>query len=436
MDRREFVLGIGLLALLAGCSSRGAQGPSSSSLRGGAREARSLKARQAGGATDAAVTAVNGLGADLYRRLAAAEPSATLVLSPASIAIALAMAREGAAGITATEMDHALHISKPAALAPSINALDQALAARSGPRPDPAGTGSVDVVLKIANSLWAQRDTPWEQPFLDRLAELHGAGLRLADFKTDAEGARHEINVWVSDETERRIRELLPQGILDDLTRLVLVNAIYLKAPWLSPFEKSLTADRPFSRADGSPVTVPMMRSNDQLAYATGDGWQAVDLPYAGYELTMTVLVADAGRLAEVEAQVSEDLLDRIVGSQALREVNLGLPRWATESVIPLAAVLKTLGMQTAFDPDRADFSAMTDAERLYISAVQHQANITVDEAGTEAAAATAVVIRDTAAALEPIELVVDRPFLFMIRDVPTGTLVFLGRIADPSQHG
>jgi serpin B len=428
-----------LFALLAACSSRGVEGAASSaptSSSPGEPEARSLKARLAGGGpADAAVATVNGLGADLYRRLAADDPSANLVLSPASLAIALAMTREGAVGTTATEMDRVLHVADAASLGPSMNALDRALAARSGPRPSPSGRGSVDVVLKLANSLWGQRDTRWEQPFLDRLAELYGAGLRLADFKTDFEGSRRDINAWVSASTEQRIPELLPPGILDDLTRLVLVNAIYLKAPWLSPFDKPLTGDHVFTRVDGSDVTVPTMRSSGQLAYATGEGWQAVDLPYAGYELTMTVLVPDAGRQADVEAQVSAGLLDTIVGSQARREVNLGLPRWDTESVIPLGDVLKALGMPTTFDPDRADFSAMTKAEQLYISLVQHQANITVDEAGTEAAAATAVGMRTTAAALEPVELTVDRPFLFMIRDVPTGTLVFVGRVADPSQR-
>jgi serpin B len=292
-------------------------------------------------------------------------------------------------------------------------------------------------VLAIANSLWGQRDTPWEQPFLDRLAELYGASLRLTDFEVDAEAARRDINDWVSDQTEGRIADLLPAGVPDDLTRLVLVNAIYLKAPWLTPFEPTATTPQPFTRLDGSSPAVPMMRSRGQLPYATGDGWQAVDLPYAGYELTMTVLVPDAGRLTDAEAQMAPSLLDAVVGSQAVRDVELGLPRWDTSTAFPLADALRAAGMPTAFDADAADFRGMTAAERLYLSAVQHQANITVDEAGTEAAAATAAVIAATSAPAEPpVQLVVDRPFLFMIRDVPTGTLVFLGRVADPTSSG
>jgi serpin B len=280
------------------------------------------------------------------------------------------MTREGARGATAEEVDDVLSVADATALGPSMNALDQALASRSGPRPAPSGEGSVDVVLAMANSVWAQRDLPWEQAFLDRLAELYGAGLRLTDFEVAADTARHDINEWVSDQTGGRIADLLPEGALDALTRLVLVNAVYLKAPWLTPFEPTATGPEPFTRPDGSSAPVPMMHSHGQLAYATGDGWQAVDLPYAGYELTMTVLVPDAGRLAEVETQVAPALLDAVVGSQAVREVELGLPRWDTSTAFPLADALRAAGMPTAFDPDAADFSGMTAAERLYLSAV------------------------------------------------------------------
>jgi serpin B len=445
MHRRELVLGLVALGALAACSGNGGgrgspatSTPIGGGSGGGPAEARSLKKRSsATTATDVATTAVNGLGTGLYRQLASERPSENLVLSPASIAIALAMTREGARGTTAKEMDEVLSVVDAAALGPSMNALDQALASRSGPRPAPSGEGSVDVVLAIANSLWGQRDTPWEQPFLDRLAELYGAGLRLTDFKTAAEDARHDINAWVSDRTGGRIADLLPAGTLDALTRLVLVNAVYLKAPWLTPFEETATTPEPFTRLDGTSPAVPMMHSRGQLAYATGDGWQAVDLPYAGYELTMTVLVPDAGRLAGVEEQVAPALLDAVVGRQAVRDVELGLPRWNTSTAFPLADALRAAGMPTAFDADDADFGGMTTAEQLYLSAVQHQADITVDEAGTEAAAATAAVIATTSAPVEPpVRLVVDRPFLFLIRDVPTGTLVFVGRVADPTASG
>ncbi len=234
------------------------------------------------------------------------------------------------------------------------------------------------------------------------------------------------------DETEQRVQEMLPPGSVDEATRLLLVDAVYLKAPWLTPFEAAATADAPFTRPDGIVVTVPMMRTTSQLAYAAGNGWQAVDLPYSGYALTMTVLVPDAGRLAEIEAQVSPDLVDAIVATQALRSVDLGLPRWDSESALSLNDALSTAGMPSAFDPRTADFTAMVDevpeADRLFLAAVQHQANISVDEAGTEAAAATAVAIAGSTAPVGgPVTLIADRPYLFFVRDVATG---------DPDLHG
>ena len=268
---------------------------------------------------------MNRLGTTLYQTLAAAQPTANVVLSPASIAIALAMVREGAAGITADEMDQVLGIEDLSALAPAMNALDQALAARTGTFPDASGSRPIEVVLRIVSALWGQEGLAWSADFLDRLAIDYGAGLRITDFEAESgPGTRDTINTWVRDETEQRVQEVLPPGSVDAATRMLLVNAVYLKAPWLTPFETAATADTAFTRLDGTAVTVPMMRSTSQLAYAAGNGWQAVDLPYGGYALTMTVLVPDAGRLAEVEAQVSPDLVDAVVATQALRSVDLG----------------------------------------------------------------------------------------------------------------
>ncbi len=315
---------------------------------------------------------MNSLGATLYKTLAAAQPTSNVVLSPASITIALAMARQGAAGITADEMDHVLGIADLSALAPAMNALDQALAARTGTFPDASGSRAIEVVLRIVSALWGQEGLAWSTDFLDRLATDYGAGLRITDFETDPEGARDSVNTWVRDETEQRVQEVLPPGSVDAATRMLLVDAVYLKAPWLTPFEAAATADTPFTRLDASTVTVPMMRSTSQLAYAAGNGWQAVDLPYGGYALTMTVLVPDAGRLAEVEAQVSSDLVDSIVATQALRSVDLGLPRWDSESAFSLNDALSAAGMPSAFDAGTADFSAMVDdvpgTERLFLA--------------------------------------------------------------------
>jgi serpin B len=380
---------------------------------------------------------VNSLGTTLYQSLAAGQPTTNLVLSPTSIAIALAMAREGAAGVTAAEMDQVLGINDVSALAPAMNALDQALAARTGTFPDASGSRPIEVVLRVVSALWGQEGLAWSADFLDRLAIDYGAGLQVTDFAADPEAARDTVNTWVRDETEQRVQEVLPPGAVDAATRMLLVSAVYLKAPWLTPFEAAATADTAFTRPDGTAVTVPMMRSTSQLAYAAGNGWQSVDLPYGGYALTMTVVVPDAGRLAEVEAQVSPDLVDSIVATQALRTVDLGLPRWDSESAFSLNDALSAAGMPSAFDPRAADFSSMLDeapADRLFLAAVQHQANISVDEAGTEAAAATAVAMAGSSApGGGPVALIADRPYLYFIRDVATGAVVFLGRVTDPS---
>jgi serpin B len=269
-----------------------------------------------------------------------------------------------------------------------------------------------------------------EQAFLDALAERFGAGLRLADYVDDTEGARKRINGWVAEQTEQRIPELLPAGVLTPLSRLTLVNAIYLKAPWLTPFPAEATTDGAFTRPDGSTVSVPLMAVSESMHYGAGTGWRAVDIPYASGALTMTVIVPDD--LATFEHELTAESLAAITGALTDTQVSLTFPRFSIETKTDLAAVLGRLGMPSAFD-DRADFSGITTAEKLLISAVIHQANIDVDEKGTEAAAATAVVMRATGMPAEPVTLRVDRPFIFALRDVPTGAILFLGRVTDPS---
>jgi serine protease inhibitor len=376
-----------------------------------------------------AAAAVNAFGLELLAR--AGSGGGNVVVSPASVALALAMARAGARGETAAQMDAVLRGVGSDQHAGWLNALDAALTSRSGTFPDATGA-QLPVALRIANAPFAQRGMTLVPAYLDALAARFGAGLRLVDYKTDTEGARKLINGWVSDQTERRIPELLVPGVLTDATRLTLVNAIYLKAPWLTPFPASATKSGAFSRADGTTVDVPTMAASTELSYAAGTGWRAVELPYVGGSLAMTIIVPDDP--AAFEASLTPELLAQLTGALAPRIVNLSLPKFGLESKTDLAAVLGAMGMPLAFDPDRADFSGITTQERLVISAVIHQANIDVDEKGTEAAAATAVVMRATAAPSEPpVTLRVDRPFLFAIRDLPTGAVLFLGRVADPS---
>lgn len=379
---------------------------------------------------EAAVATTNGVGADLYRRFATDRPDANLVLSPTSIATALAMVRAGARGATAEEMDRMLSVTDPDGLHRGMNALDQALAARS--RTVQLGDGSpAQVSLESANSVWGQRDLGYEQAFLDTLASQYGAGLRVVDFEEDPEAARQAINDWVATETKDRIPELLPEGSIDTLTRLALVNAVYLKAPWLFPFDADATSPGPFTKLDGTTVDVPMMRLFELLPYAKGEGWQAVSLPYAGGDLSMLVVVPDT--LPAFETTLTADRVAEIVGALSTGlQVNLQLPSWDTESALSLKDALAALGMPTAFT-DAADFSGMTTEEALRIAEVIHQANITVDEEGTEAAAATAAIMRATSAPFETVDLTVDRPFVFALLDNETGAVLFLGRVVDPA---
>jgi len=391
--------------------------------------AHSTVARIAADPADAAHAgaAINAFGLDLYARIAATPGN--LVFSPASIALALGMARAGARGQTAAEMDAVLHNLAADANPGWLNALDAALAQRSGTFKDASGQG-LTVALRIANAPFAQKDMALEQTYLDALASRYGAGLRLVDYISATEAARKAINGWVGDQTDQRIPELLVPGILTRDTRLTLVNAIYVKAAWQDPFETSATASGTFTRADGKAVTIPLMHETTSLRYAKGNGWQAVEIPYVGGSLAMTVILPDT--LTTFERGLDAGTLDQITGALAATPVTLALPKFSIETKAQLADLLRALGMPTAFTAG-ADFSGITEATQLAISDVIHQANIDVDEKGTTAAAATAVVLRATGMPAQPMTVTVDHAFLFALRDVPTGAVLFLGRVADPS---
>ena len=375
-----------------------------------------------------AATTVNAFGLDLYARLAATPGN--LVVSPASLAIALSMARAGARGVTATEMDAVLHDLGSDADAEAVNALDAALTARSGPFPDASGADQ-DVSLRIANALFAQRGMTLEPGFLETMAGRFGAGVKIVDYVADTEAARLAINNWVADNTEDRIPEILGPADLSSATRLALANAIYLKAAWLTPFPEDRTQAAPFTLSDGSTVQVPTMHTAEHLPYADGTGWAAVELPYVGNELAMLVIVPDD--MASFEATFDSTRLTGIVATLRTSLVDLALPRFDIESRFDLVDRLAALGMTTAFG-SAADFGGITTDERLHISRVIHQADMTVDEAGTEAAAATIIVMGDiTGPPGEQVELRVDHPFIVVLRDRPTGAAVFVARVEDPS---
>jgi serine protease inhibitor len=380
------------------------------------------------------VEAVQAFTVDLYSRLAARPGN--VVCSPYSVAMALGMTRNGARGRTNAEMGTVLHAGPPDTFDSGMNALVRRLEAGAGAyRREDGRTG--EVVLDAANSLWGQRGLQWQPAFLDALARHYGAGMRLVDYKRDPDAAAALINAWTSEQTHGKIPELIPAGVLDVMTRLVLVNAVYFKAAWQEPFDKA-TPRRPFTTEDGSRVEVAMM-SHDlhRAAFCTGEGWRAARLAYIGGDIAMAIVVPDPGvSVGTVEASLGGPGLGRLLTSfRPVRAVRVQMPRWTFRIHENLNGHLSALGMPTAFDPIGADFSGMTMQERLRISHVLHEAFIAVDEEGTEAAAATGVVA--VAAALRaspPLVLTADRPFLFVLFDRETSTPLFIGRVTDPTR--
>jgi len=359
---------------------------------------------------------------DLYTELQAAEGN--LFYSPYSVSLALAMTYAGATNDTLTTMADVLHftLAEPE-LHPAFNALDLDLLSRSHAADGGEGAG---LTLTLANALWSDGEG-FLMPFLDTLAENYGAGMHLVDF-AQPEAAAASINAWVEEQTESKIKDLLkPENLID--ARLVLTDAIYFKAQWAKPFPRELTVDHDFALLDGSHIAVPTMVQADMFAYAAGDGYQAVQLDYDGEETSMLVVLPDAGRFAEIEGGFDPAFIAAIVDALVDTDVSVMLPRWSFESTFSLADTLKALGMGEAFSA-AADFSRMDGTGTLYISDVLHKAFVAVNEDGTEAAAATAVVMVN---GIPEANVHADRPFLFVIRDNITGTILFVGRVLNPA---
>jgi serpin B len=366
---------------------------------------------------------------NLYRALK--DEDGNLFYSPYSISLALAMTYAGARGETEQQMADTLQFFlEQDDLHSAFNALDLELARRGEGAQGKDGEG---FRLNIVNAIWGQQDYEFLDEFLDTLAENYGAGLRLLDYIKAPEEARITINDWVSEQTEGRIEDLIPPGAIDSLTRLVLTNAIYFNAAWQYPFDENATIDGVFNLLDGSEVTVPMMRQAEQFAYTEGDGYQAVELPYDGGELSMVILLPAAGEFAGFENSLDAELAAAIIDELAGRQVTLTLPKFEFESEFELAPTLAALGMPVAFSGN-ADFSGIDGTTDLFISNVIHKSFVSLDEAGTEAAAATAVIMKLTSAPPDgPVEFNVDRPFIFLIRDIETDTILFIGRVVDPA---
>ncbi|MFW5893890.1 MAG: serpin family protein, partial [Verrucomicrobiota bacterium] len=352
-----------------------------------------------------------------------------LFLSPYSISVALGMTYAGALGDTESQMADTLHFNLTQdRLHPAFNKLDLELASRGE---DAEGKDEEPFRLHIVNQLWGQEDYEFLPDFLDTLAVNYGAGLRLMDFESVPDSSRIEINEWVADQTGQRIKDLVPQGGIDTLTRLVLTNAIYFNAAWDSPFEVANTAEGTFAQLDGTEITVPMMSQEQVYPYVERDNVKAVELPYDGNELSMILLVPEPGTFADFEDTLTSDELNLLIGSLAATNLRLSLPKFEYNAKLSLAQTLAAMGMPAAFATE-ANFSGMDGTRDLQISDVFHKAFIAVDESGTEAAAATAGVVGTTSIPDEPLVFSIDRPFLFLIRDRKTGAILFLGRVTAP----
>jgi serpin B len=447
--RRVLLLGLAAALLAAACGNGGeaeegttatapaTTGPVSSSTSSPEAQAvlASNLARSAAGASAADVAAVAAgdaaFGADLLALLGAGD-GGNLAVSPLSIRLALAMAYAGARGETAAQMAEVLRYDLPGDTLPAAwNTLSQALEARNRTL---AGEGGAErrVEIAVSNALWGQAGLDVEPAFLDTLAADYGAGMRVVDFANAVEAARATINAWVAGETNDRIPELIAQGALTPATLLVLTNTVYLFADWALPFPSEATADGPFTRLAGSEVTVPFMHQLLPAGYATGDGWQAVDLGYVGGEVAMLLVLPDEGRFDEVAGEAGT-LYDEAQDALGDTDVQLALPRFEFRTQASLPDALRALGMTDAFDSGRADFTGILAGGGLFISDVIHEVFVAVNEAGTEAAAATAVVLGRGAPPKEPVTLTFDRPFLFYLYDRATGAVLFMGRVLDPS---
>jgi len=367
----------------------------------------------------------NAFAIDFFKT--ALQPSENAVFSPYSISAAFAMTYAGAAGDTASQMQKAMHWAGPASkVATDFASLNQILK-------DAQKAGAVQ--LSIANALWPQKGYGFRKDYLDLLSDTFKTSLHEADFVKQSEVERVRINQWVEEQTKDRITDLMPPGSVNEMTRLVLANAIYFKAKWQSPFKTESTRPAPFYLASGGSVSAPLMAKQSNFRYALMPTFKLLELPYEGGELSMLIILPDATNgLPELEKEMSDANLVAWTRALRMKEVSVFLPRFRMTFETRLNGHLETLGMHDAFSDQKADFTGMTGNRDLYISSAVHKAFVEVNEEGTEAAAATGIAMAPRSA-VRPVEIPVfraDHPFLYMIRHQATGTILFLGRMIKP----
>jgi serpin B len=403
-------------------------------------------------AQEQVVRANNAFATDIYKQLSSQDRK-NLFLSPLSIHTALAMTFLGSRGNTAREMATVLHLEMNQdsllegydALLTRIRFDPKVLDRESAESAQPAMENGEVVCradlpsqLRMANALWAERRYPFEAKYMERVQRHFRARLDTLDFGRRPDPARDVINRWVERQTCDRIKDLIPPGLIDGFTRLILANAIYFKDKWEDVFWDRATKDRPFYLPEGKTVSVPQMQQTGDFDYAETDGLQLLGLPYRDREVEMVVVLPRANNgLAGLEKRFTAENLDRWLTKLHRREVEVTLPKWTFERGVMLKDVLRTMGITQAFAWPGADFTGMSSTGGLYISQVVHKAFVAVDENGTEAAAATVEDMKAGAVAVEslkpkPVIFTADHPFVFLIRHRASGAILFLGRVANP----
>ena len=357
---------------------------------------------------------------DMYKKLST--PAGNLFFSPYSISMALAMTWGGARGQTESEMATTLHFGlDQASLHPAFDALDLGLRAQAE---------KDGFQLNIVNQLWGEKTYYFLADYLKLVSVNYGASMRLLDFINNPEPSRLVINDWVSSQTNSRIQDLIPQGSIDGDTRLVLTNAIYFKAQWADTFLKEYTDSQPFYR-DNDSSNARFMHKEGTYRYVAGGDYRALEMPYKGNSISMLLILPDTGKMEAVESRLSSDFLSALTGSMQEAMVYVAIPKFEfTTSSISLKRALTSLGMTSAFS-GAADFSGIDGTHSLQISDVIHKAFVAVDERGTEAAAATVIIVRATAVLVRNF-FTANRPFIFLIRDNSTGTILFMGKVVSP----
>jgi serpin B len=388
----------------------------------GARSGAEGRRAEPMGDTSTLVRGNSAFAVDLYGTLRRAEGN--LFFSPYSISTALAMTYGGARANTAAQMAKALHLDLPAEqLHPAFSSLIAQVNKASGER----------CQLTVANALWGQQGYGFLDPFLQLLRQHYGADLTEVDFARATEAARKTINDWVARQTNDKIKDLIQPGVLGDLTRLVLTNAVYFKGDWERQFDKKATADAPFWLSSDTSVQAPMMNRTGDYGYFEAEQCQVLELPYAGGALSMVILLPKTkDGLAQLEAALTDQNLADWLTHLRRGKVVVTLPRFKLTSQFELTAALKKLGITDAFSVPPADFSGMNGKQDLFVSAVVHKAYVDVNEEGTEAAAATGVVGLTGMAPQEPAVFRADHPFVFLIRHNGSGSVLFIGRLANP----